>query len=99
VRLFSWTGVRSSLALNAPVGTLQLTIGNVAEQNVINKHFVWEQADQSNLIRIFDRDDHLIAEYSRSSGGVRWKRAASAVDKDVIERFLEEKFGEEIRKR
>ena len=82
-----------------PVDTCRLTIVNVAEQNVINKKFVWEQADQSNLIRIFDSADDLIAEYSRSSGAVRWKRAASAVDKDVIERFLEEKFGEEVRKR
>ena len=80
----------------APVGTLQLTIVKVAEQNVINKNFVWEQADQSNLIRIFDGDDHLIAEYSRSSGAVRWKRATTPVDKSVIERFLGEKFGEEV---
>ena len=69
---------------------------NVAEQNVINKNFVWEQADQSNLIRIFDGDDDLIAEYSRSSGAVRWKRAATPVDKSVIEHFLLEKFGEEV---
>jgi hypothetical protein len=68
----------------------------VKEQNVINKHFVWEQADQSNLIRIYDNDDDLIAEYSRSSGAVRWKRAASAVNKNVIERFLAEKFGEGV---
>ena len=69
----------------------------VAEQNVINKNFVWEQADQSNLIRIYDTDDDLIAEYSRISGAVRWKRAASAVDKNVIERFLAAQFGEEVR--
>jgi hypothetical protein len=68
----------------------------MTDQNVINKNFVWEQADQSNLIRIFDKDDDLIAEYSRSSGAVRWKRAATAIDKNVIERFLEEKFGEEV---
>jgi hypothetical protein len=68
----------------------------MTDQNVINKNFVWEQADQSNLIRIFDKDDNLIAEYSRSSGAVRWKRAATAIDKNVIERFFEEKFGEEV---
>jgi hypothetical protein len=77
-------------------GTHRLTIVNVAEQNVINKHFVWEQADQSNLIRIFDSADALIAEYSRRSGAVRWKRATTSVDKGVIERFLVEKFGEEV---
>ena len=94
----SGASVWSAPTLNAPVGKLQFTMVNVAEQNVINKNFAWEQADQSNLIRIHDADDDLIAEYSRSSGAVRWKRAASAVDKNVIERFLADKFGEEVRR-
>jgi hypothetical protein len=58
----------------------------------IEAGFYCEKAKQSGLFRVFNADEHLMAEYSQNTGAVRWQRLAAAPQKAAIELWLTERF-------
>jgi hypothetical protein len=46
----------------------------------------------ADLIQVFNEDSYLMAEYSERTGAVSWQRVLLATQREVIEKWLRERF-------
>lgn len=46
----------------------------------------------ADVIRVFNENSYLMAEYSERTGAVKWQRVLIASQREVIERWLRERY-------
>jgi hypothetical protein len=46
----------------------------------------------ANVIHVFNEDSYLMAEYSERTGAVSWQRVLLATQREIIEKWLRERF-------
>jgi hypothetical protein len=58
----------------------------------INASYHCQRAKQEGLILVYNQDEYLMAEYSERTGAMKYQRLVPAPQKDLIERWLGQRF-------
>lgn len=58
----------------------------------ISHSYHFKAADNGTLIRVFNSDHYLMAEYLTGTGRVSWQRVVAGSQRESVERWLHENY-------
>lgn len=62
------------------------------ERIVINASYYCQRGKRDGIVHVFNNGAYVLAEYSESTGDLRWQRVVPAEQKKSLEKWLSQHF-------